>query len=222
MRVAILFPFFLFASLVCAQSAMPTLAVLDFENNSFYKSEEVQSLAKGLAEIMITEISNAGSISVVERQRLRHFVDELKLSQTGMTSEEGSLKVGKLSGAQYLVFGSYMVMSDDKIRMDVRIVAVETGLTVKAAEVTGRTKDVLSLVHKLSNTVLRDLNIRLAEKNEKAFGKISLEALKIFSKGIEFEDRREPVKAVACYRKALALDPGFEQAKERMEKLSQE
>jgi TolB-like protein len=199
--------------------SFPTLAVLDFENNSFFKPEEVQSLSKGLAQIMITELNGSGAIQVVERQKLRSLMDELKLSQSGMVSEQGSLQVGRLIGAQHLVFGGYMVMMDDKIRIDVRIVEVETGLTLKAGEVTGKTKDVLSLVQKLGNKILKDLNVRLAEGGETP-GRISIDALKLFSKGVEFEDKGDTARALECYRKALDLEPDFQQAKDRAARLS--
>jgi TolB-like protein len=197
----------------------PTLAVLDFENNSFFKPDEVQSLSKGLAQIMITELNASGAIRVVERQKLRSLMDEMKLSQSGMVSEQGSLQVGKLMGAQHLVFGGFMVMMDDKIRIDVRIVEVETGLTLKAGEVTGKTKDVLSLVQKLGDKILKDLNIKLAESGESP-GKISIDALKLFSKGIEFEDKGDSARALECYRKALEREPDFQQAKDRAARLS--
>jgi TolB-like protein len=202
-----------------AFESTPTLAILDFENNSFFKPEEVQSLSKGLAQIMITELNGSGAIRVVERQKLRSLMDELKLSQSGMVSEQGSLQVGKLIGAKHLVFGGYMVMMDDKIRIDVRIVEVETGLTLKAGEVTGKTKDVLSLVQKLGNKILKDLNIKLAESGETP-GRISIDALKLFSKGIEFEDKGDTARALECYRKALDQEPDFQQAKDRAARLS--
>jgi TolB-like protein len=198
----------------------PTLAVLDFENNSFFKPEEVQSLSKGLAQIMITELSRSGSIRVVEREKLRSLMDELNLSQSGMASEEGSLKIGRLVGAQHLVFGGYMVMMGDKIRIDMRIVEVETGLTLKADEVTGKTKEVLSLVQKLGNKILKDLNVRLAENTGGTPKKISMDALMLFSRGVETEDKGDSDKALAIYRKVLELEPGFSQARERMEALS--
>ena len=201
-----------------AFESTPTLAVLDFENNSFFKPEEVQALSKGLAQIMITELNGSGAIRVVERQKLRSLMDELKLSQSGMVSEQGSLQVGKLIGAKHLVFGGYMVMMDDKIRIDVRIIEVETGLTLKAGEVTGKTKDVLSLVQKLSNKILKDLNIMLTENGETP-GRISIDALKLFSKGIEFEDKGDTARALECYRKAMDQEPDFQQAKDRAARL---
>jgi TolB-like protein len=206
---------------VFAYEPAPTLAVLDFENNSFFKPEEVQSLSKGLAQILITELNRSGAIQVVERQKLRSLMDELKLAQSGVTSEQGSLQVGKMIGARHLVFGGFMVMMDDKIRIDVRIVEVETGLTIKAGEATGKTKDILSLVQKLSAKILKDLDIRLTQ-NAETPGKIGIEALKLFSKGIEFEDRGEKAKALECYRAALDKEPDFQQAKDRAARLSKQ
>ncbi len=216
--------FFLFLLIFTASAfalePKPTLAVLDFENNSFFKPEDVQSLSKGLAQILITELNRSGAIQVVERQKLRSLVDELKLAQSGVISEEGSLQVGKMVGAKHLVFGGYMVMMDDKIRIDVRIVDVETGLTLKAGEATGKTKDVLSLIQKLGVKILKDLDVQLAQNAENP-GKISIGALKLFSRGIEFEDRGDKARALECYRQALDQEPDFQQAEDRAARLSE-
>ncbi|MCJ7812186.1 CsgG/HfaB family protein, partial [bacterium] len=132
---------FIFFISVPVFAADNTLAILDFENNSFFNPEEYQPLAKGLSEMMITELNQVEALQVVERQKLRSLIDELKLSQSGILSEESSVEVGKMLGAQHLVFGSYMVTPDKKIRIDVRIVKVETGLTIKASQVTGKEKE---------------------------------------------------------------------------------
>jgi TolB-like protein len=206
-----------------AQTAdSPTIAVLDFENNSLFSRDEYQSLSKGLAEMMITGLNQSGSLRVVERQKLRSIMDELKLSQSGAVSEESSLRAGKLLGAQHLVFGGFMVATDNKIRIDARIVEVETGLTVKANEATGKTKDILGLIAKLNDKILRDLNVRMAEnlKRSNEAGQVDVKALMFFSQGVGFEDNGDPEKAAACYKKALSIQPDFQQAKIRLEQLS--
>lgn len=199
-----------------------TLAVLDFENNSFFNPEEYGPLSKGLAEIMITELNQLQSLHVVERQKLRSLLDELKLSQSGIVSAESSVRVGKMLGAQHLVFGGYMVTLDEKIRIDVRIIEVETGLTIKAGEVTGKTKQVLSLVKKLSKKILKDLNVRMTKREEKSFNesqKLDMKAVVLFSKGLEFEDGEEWEKAREYYRKTLQVEPQFQQAKAHLQAL---
>jgi TolB-like protein len=205
-----------------AQTAeSPTIAVLDFENNSLFSRDEYQSLSKGLAEMMITGLNQAGSLRVVERQKLRSILDELKMSQSGAVSEESSLRAGKLLGAQHLVFGGFMVATDNKIRIDARIVEVETGLTVKANEVTGKTRDILGMIAKLNVKILRDLNVRIAENQKRSgeTGPVDMKALMIFSQGVGFEDAGNPEKAAACYKQALSIQPDFQQAKTRLSQL---
>jgi TolB-like protein len=210
---------FLFVGSASASEANFNLAVLNFENNTFIKPEEVQSLSRGLAELVSTELARSPSIQLVERRKLQTLIDELKLEQAGVVSEESSIRVGKMLGAKHLVFGGFMVMPGDKIRIDTRIVEVETGLTLKAGEVTGKTKDVLTLVRRLGNKIITDLNARPAEEQEESQGKIAFEALKAFSNGVACEAEGDFRKAAECYRKALAAQSDFEPAKTRLDGL---
>ena len=203
---------------------MSTLAVLDFENNSLFQSEQYQPLAKGLAEMVITELSRVQTIRVVERRELRSLLEEMKLSQTGSVSGETSVQVGRLLGAHHLVFGGYMVAMDEKIRIDVRIVEVETGLTVKAEEVTGKTSKVLSLLTKLSKKILDDLDIKLTKAEKKALDRsdnFDIKAVMYFSKGLEFEDLGQWDKAEINYQKALEIEPKMQRAEERLQAVSE-
>ena len=203
---------------------MSTLAVLDFENNSLFQSEQYQPLAKGLAEMVITELSRVQTVRVVERRELRSLLEEMKLSQTGSVSGETSVQVGRLLGAHHLVFGGYMVALDEKIRIDVRIIEVETGLTVKAEEVTGKTNKVLTLLKKLSKKILDDLDIKLTKTEKKALDKsdnFDLKAIMYFSKGVEFEDLGQWDKAEKNYQMALEIEPKMQRAEERLRAVSE-
>jgi len=222
--IGLIFCLLLFLIYSHAFSDETTLAVLDFENNSLLDPEEYISLSKGLAEIMITEMNQVKAIRIVERQKLRSLLDELKLSQSGIISNESTVQVGKMLGAQHLVFGGYMVTLDKKIRIDVRIVEVETGLTIKAVEVTGKTKDVLSLIKRLSKKILTDLDVRLTKGEEEFFNKsenFDMDAVLFFSKGLEFEELGQLEEAGRCFKKALQIEPHFQQAGIRLQKLSE-
>ena len=200
-----------------------TLAVLDFENNGFYDTQTYQPLSKGLAQMMITEIQQIESIQVVERQRLQAILDELKLSQSGLLSEERSMQVGKMLGAKYLVFGGYLVGMDKKIRIDVRVVEVETGLTLKAEEQTGKVEKVLVLLKKLSKNLMQDIQVNLTreeEKRLKSASDVKADALLAFSTAVSYEDKQDYQNAVLFYKKAVDIDPDFDQARERMQRLS--
>ena len=199
-----------------------TMAVLDFENNSLFSAESYQSLTKGLADILITELNRVQSVQVVERRKLQAMLDELKLSQSGLIAEDRSLEVGRMLGARHLVFGSYMVTLKEKIRIDVRIVEVETGLTIRAEEMTGKTHDILRLIKKLSQHILKDLRVQLTKAEKKTLDesrKLSMEAVVCYSKGVDSEDEGRLQEAISHYQKALEIEPHFDQVRVRLELL---
>ncbi|GAB4341665.1 MAG: hypothetical protein Kow0037_28470 [Calditrichia bacterium] len=141
---------------------VPTIAILDFQNNSFFQAEELGALQPGLADMMITALSRVSGLKVVERRQLRALLEEMALGQSGVVDAATAQKVGKLLGAEYLLLGSFVRGMKNDLRIDVRMVRTETGETTKAEEVTGKTEDVLKLVEKLSKKVLKNLRIKLA------------------------------------------------------------
>ena len=85
--------------------AAPTVAVLYFNYEG--GDEELKALSKGLASMLITDMSANGGFQVVERERLQELIGELKLSQSDLVDPDKALKIGKLVGAQRMVFGRY-------------------------------------------------------------------------------------------------------------------
>jgi len=217
---------FLSVSVIMTQktTANPTtIAVLDFENHSLFDKDSYNPLSKGLSEIMITELSRVGSLQVVERRKLQTLLDELKLSQSGLLQEE-TLNVGKILGAEHLLFGAFMVTMHDQIRIDLRIVDTETGLTVKADQVTGKTSKILSLMKKLGKKIIRNLNIKMTSQEEKTFDAsdtVNFKAMLFYSQGLVFEDSGDTVRAIQSYERALEIGSKFPQATERLQGLSQ-
>src|SRR5688572_24780539 len=57
-----------------------TVAVLYFDNNSADPQYDV--LQKGLADMLVTDLSQVESLQVVEREKLQQLVDELKLQRS--------------------------------------------------------------------------------------------------------------------------------------------
>ena len=199
-----------------------TIAVLDFTNNSLFDAENYDNLSKGLAEMIITEFSEVQSVNVVERRDLKAVMDEIKLSQTGMIEANKTVEAGKLLGAKHLVLGGFVVSMNDEIRIDLRIIEVETGLTKHAAEVTGKTKKIFGLIQELSTKVIADLDIKLSQDDKKALKKsknLDIKALMLFSEGLDFEDAKMYKKAMAKYYNALKIEPEFKRAKVRLARL---
>lgn len=199
-----------------------TVAILDFSNNSLIDKEKHASLSQGLAEIMITELSKVQNLQLVERQKINSLIQEMQLSQSGMISENAGIQVGKLLGAHFLVFGSYMISFNNKIRVDIRIVDVETGVTAKAEEVTDKVTKLFEIIKKLNEKITKDLDVKISDDEKKALmtSETSLDVISCFSTGLEFEELNKIDEAKKMYQKILEKDADFEPAKKRLRELS--
>ena len=60
-------------------------------------------------------------------------MEELKLGSSSLADEDTRLKLGRLSGARLMVFGGYQIIGS-RMRLDLRLVEVETGKIIKAVQ----------------------------------------------------------------------------------------
>ncbi len=224
MKKTILYFFLMFGFAVSIATAAPkTLAVLYFENNSLDKAAEMQPLSKGLADMFITEFSKIEQFRVVERSRIEQLIEEMKLGQSGLIKPESAQQVGNMLGAQNLVFGSFMRGFDGKMRIDIRIVEVETGLTLKAEQETGNPKDLYKVVNKLVAKVIKNLDIRISKAEAKKLAQVentSFDASLLYAKGLEYEDNGDFKNAKKMYEKALKKNKNYTSAQARLKALA--
>lgn len=91
------------------------------------------------------EAGNWEGYEVVERDALEKVLKELELSNSKNFDSSSAAQIGKLLGAEQLVFGSYMLLFD-KFRIDAKVVDVATGRIIHSANAKGdpQTFDVLA------------------------------------------------------------------------------
>lgn len=130
------------------EARQPTAAVLYFDNLG--DSEELFALRKGLTQMLISDLSYGTGFKLVERTRLQDVIDELELGQSKKIDPATAAKIGKLLGADYLVMGGYFEMRG-AMRIDVRVVTVETGVIVKSLGATGKGDDFFSIEQELAS-----------------------------------------------------------------------
>ena len=112
----------------------PAVAVWDPEDLSPGAAGE-QGIGEVLA-LRIVETVRARGISVVERQKLLLAVEELRLGSSALADESTRLRLGRITGARQMVFGGYLAVGN-RVRMDLRLVDVETGKVLRTASRTG-------------------------------------------------------------------------------------
>ncbi len=116
-----------------------TIAVWDLDNICVPGSAR-PDLGELLSARIIETLMEQGKYSVVERERLLLALEELRLGTTSLVGESSRLELGRLLGAQLMVFGGYQIIGE-MMRVDLRLVEVESGKVLKAVEKTTSAAD---------------------------------------------------------------------------------
>ncbi|MGH7493542.1 MAG: CsgG/HfaB family protein [bacterium] len=212
----------LFSLLASPLPAQTTLGILDFENNSLTERERLEPLRKGLAQMFTSELSQLQDLELVERADLNRVLEEMRLAQAGMIDEKSAQQVGKLIGAGHLLLGGFIYLPNKKIRLDVRVVEVETGRTLNAGERTGKEEQLFDLVKELNQKLVKELAVRVSAAETaklENLRNVKFAAVLQYSQGVQLEDRRDFAGAKKKYREAVAADANFTQARQRLSAL---
>ena len=121
------------------------IAIKDFEV-IMGRNKEV---GKYVQEDITTALVNSGQFNVVERLKLQSVLDELKLSQLGLTDPDGAKQVGKLLGADVILTGT-LAATGDEWNVNLRLINTESGLITSAFNRKGR-------LHELKTESFREI-----------------------------------------------------------------
>ncbi len=151
------------AGIATTLPARKTVAVLAFDNNT--GKADYDHLGKGMAAMMTTDLAAVDEIQILERERLADVTREIDAQHSRYFDSTTAVKVGRLSGAQYIIVGSLAAV-DPQVRIDTRIVRVENGAIVKTAKVSGKQEDFFDLQKRLTKQLVKDLDIALTPEDE--------------------------------------------------------
>jgi TolB-like protein len=194
-----------------AQDDRPTVAVLHF--SSFALARDARDLGPALLDMVTTELSRKQSIRIIDRAQVEDLLTKQKLLVSGRVNDAEAMRAGKLLGAQYIVSGG-VVMDKTDARLDIRLVDVETGLTVRSFKEKGKQDDLLTLVEKLADNFTTDL--KLPGKAALAQAEAPVAAVLAYSRGLDFEKRGKKAQAAEMFEKTLQLSPSYEDAQKAL------
>jgi curli biogenesis system outer membrane secretion channel CsgG len=203
-----------------AQAQKPTVAVMYFTNGAIGNNADYAPLSKGLAEMMITELSGNTGIRVVERDRLQALLEEQNLGAAGRIEKETAAKVGKTLGAQHMLMGAFVIDPKGSMRMDVRAINTETSELEYATSVTGKADQMLSLLADLGRQVNSGLKLpaRVGSAPSEgvlvgAKGPNQLRSMMLLSRALEAQDSKNTTTAVALMKESIQANPDNSRAK---------
>lgn len=189
------------------------VAVLYFDNNNVNR-EDLQPLAKVLSLVLIDDLKNLKTFDIVEREELQAVLKELKLGQEKAFDAATVAKVGKLLGARQLILGSYLSLFE-KLRIDARLVDVETGTILSTASGTGKPNEFDVLAHQIAQKLAAkgDGVLAPAPSSEAA---LSMEAGVRLGKALDLLDNGETEKAKAQLEALAKEYPAVTPIKDRV------
>jgi len=185
-----------------------TLAILPFENNSVTDPATYEPLSRGLAAMLITDLTNSRtSLKIIEREKIQAILKEIALSQSGSVDNATAVQVGRILGAQAIAFGSFMVLGP-QVRIDLRIIKTETSETLLGDSVRGKSNAFIELERRLADRIASSL--RVALRKYKTASSSGIDAALLFSRGLDALDRGDRAEARKLFDQCIAIDPAYE------------
>jgi TolB-like protein len=204
------------------QSAKPTVAIMYFNNNVFTKdARDYDGLTKGVPDFLVSELASNPNIRVIERDQVQKLIDEQKLTSGGQVDRETAVKVGKLLGAQHMIFGGFMADPKGNFRIDARAVNVESG----AIEYTDRVQDhgdnVMGLIGQLAGHLNSGLKLGATRTGDAgpAGTRLPMRVAVLYGKALDMADKGDKAKAVELFGAVLKEFPDYTPARSGLAKV---
>lgn len=195
------------------------IAVSPFQNLG---QQTYTPLSKGLAEMIITDLSKVKTLKVVERIQIKALLDELKLSQSGLVDAKSAPRVGKLLGAGKITTGSFLDLDQEKLRLDAAVTQTENGKSLTNPEVHGELPAFYQMEKEMVFKILCGIGHcpeSLDSRTRDAVGTIhtrNFKAFRLYSQGLEYLDQGKYREASRSFFLAVEEDPEFELARKAL------
>jgi len=192
-----------------------TVAVTTLKNLG---SKNLGPLGKGMAAMLIHDLSQVPDLQVVERVKLQALLKEMNLGTSGLVDQKTAPKVGKLLKSKHVATGSLADLEKENLQIVSVVVDADQIDSIATQEAQGALKEFYNLEKRVACNIIEDLG-RDCNKLPSAFGKIhtkSLAALTSFSVGLDYLDQEKYDEAREQFQKAIDEDPEFDLAKEAL------
>ena len=184
------------------------------------KNEEMAALSKGLAEMIITDLSQVQQLEVVDRVRVQALFDEMALGQTGLVDEATAARVGSLIRAGKVVRGIYEVRDKEQLNIDMAFWDVMKQSFPAGTTHADALKNLFQLEKSIVFSVIEEIGVELTAAEKEKIQQTPTKnwrAFMAYCQGLAREDAKDFAAAAKFYLKASRLDPDFTQAADKAE-----
>jgi len=204
------------ASLSATTPDPNTVAVMPFRYVG--RDSTLRPLERGLAALVVTDLSRVRRLRLVERERLQILLDELKLAEGGRVDPATGARSGRLVGAGGMVQGQFQEVPTQSLRIDATVVRSTDAQISAAGSGADRLQALFDIEKAVVFQLLDRLGITLTPAERQAISERptrDLQAYLLYSRGLEAQDRGDFAAAARSFQAAARIDPSFQQANQQ-------
>lgn len=180
----------------------------------------LKPLERGMADLLITDLSRSARLTVVERDRMQALADEIQLSQSARVDAATAVRAGRLMQAGTLVNGLIQQTGANQIVLDASLVNVGTGAVSTPAQVNNTIDQLFDMEKRLVFQLFSRLGVELTPAERQLVERRptnNLQAFLAYSRGLQASDDGRFEDAMRFFDAARSLDPGFGAASARFQ-----
>jgi curli biogenesis system outer membrane secretion channel CsgG len=199
----------------------PTVAVMYFSNGALFRHADYEPLSRGIADMLITGLAANERIRVVERSQIQRLLDEGTFGTSYRVDKETAIRLGRIVGAQHMIFGGFIIEDGDRMRVDARAVNVETSEVEYVESVTDKASKLFELVPMLAARMNRGMHLPPMPPRPPATARPRAQRwYALYLRAVVAEDQRDVAEAIALYKQVLEDFPGYEPALQNLQRLT--
>jgi TolB-like protein len=179
----------------------------------------LRPLERGMAELLITDLSRSAQLTIVERDRMQALADEIQLSQSGRVDDASAVRAGRLMQAGRLINGQIIQAGNDLI-LNAAVVNVSSGQVLPPSSVNNTLANLFAMEKQLVFAIFDRLEVTLTPAERQLVDRRptqNMDAFLAYSRGLMASDDGRFEDAARFFENARTLDPGFGAASSRFQ-----
>ena len=184
-----------------------TIAVLNFENKT--GMAELNPLQKGLAFMLITDLSTVRDLHVVERVKMQALMEEMGLGQSGLVESGDTPETGRLLGAKWIVGGDILALAQAPLYIHSSLLDVPDEQVLGQPTAEGILDNFFEIEKTLLFNIIDLLKVELTQEERIRLERplsLNTKALLDLFKAIDASDEGNYEQAEQYYKSAIKKD----------------
>lgn len=198
-----------------ASDSRPGIAVLPFDVTQIPPTDLAEAgLNFGLQQMLVTDLEANSALRIVDRRSLNDVMQELDLDSSGRVDGETAARIGRIVGARYMIGAAYFDNSGD-VRLDARIIDVETTEVISTARVNDERDHLFDLTGELAEAITSEVDLPPlpeAVREERRAHSVPMEAIELYTYAVASDEAGEMDEAMHYLDMALERWPEYADA----------